>query len=391
MAITTTQLAASYFVHDVPDVRWTSAATAARVRLVITPQNGNTVDFTETYVADADGAVTLRGLAELIEPYVKPCPTPLRQDLVVRHGVWLATVVRAAFTAQLYDASGTTIQPTFHSYAYYASRRTSVTPGATAVWLTRYTERTILAVQPVCLSVLLMDGMSARFVVEGVSEGTVQTATVGIDLSSAASGAANGTAPAYAAVVHYTVADIAEAAAVGQVQRVTAELMKGTTVADSVTFNIDRSHHAQQRVVAFTNCFGMLETEAFTGTDAETTELDNEYAWIDRDFEKTYTREVTEHRLAARFSDKNRRNSLRDITASSDVYLIHENGKDCWQKMTVTALEMTDSHPHTSPPTAYLTLRPSAMHQETVLRQGDTDPSQTRHRIFDYTHDYTFN
>lgn len=390
MAITTTALAASYFVLDVPDLRWTGAADADKVRVVITPRNGEGVDYTEPYVPDADGVVTLRGLAELIEPYVRPCPTPLRQDLVVGHGVWLATVVRASFTAQLLRADGTTITPTFHSYAFYASRRTKATPGATAIWLTRYTERTILSVQPICLSVLLMNTLTAQLVVEGYKNGTLQTVTVPVNLS-AGSGAASGTAPAYAAVVHYTVADLAEAAGMTQVLRATAQLMRSGTMVDSVTFHVDYTHHAQRRVVAFTNCFGMLETEAFTGTDEVGTELEAEFAWVDRDYEKTSTREVTVHRLAARFTAGDRRDSLRDIATSTEVYLIHEEGTDSWQKMTVTGLEMTDTRPHTAPQTAFLTLRPAAMHQEEVDRTGDTDGGQTRHRIFDYTHDYTFN
>lgn len=391
MAITTASLAASYFVLDVPDVRWTGAPAGRRVRVVVNPQNGTPTEFSEAYTPDADGAVTLRGLSEIIEPYVKPCPTPLRQDLVTGHGVWLATVVRASFTAQLYDGSGTTIQPTFHSYAYYASQRTQATPGATAIWLTRYNERTILAEQPLTLSAFLMSDITARFRCEGTdAAGTIHTATVAVDMS-AGQGAASGTAPSYAAVVHYTVADLAAAAAVGTLLRVTAELLRGGTVVDSVTFHIDRTHHAQRRIVAFTNCFGMLETEAFTGADEATTEMEAEFAWMDRDYEKNVTREVTQHRLAARFTGAVRRDSLRDIMASPELYLIHRDGHDCWERQTLTAFEMTDRRPHTAPQTAYLTLRPSAMHQELVDRTGDTDAAQVRHRIFDHTFDYTFN
>lgn len=405
MAIATSSLAASYFVLDVPDVRWSNAAAGKTVRVTITPSNGAGVDLYETYTPDSNGVVTLRGLAELIQPYVKPCPTPLRQNLVTLHGVWLATVSKASFTAQLLNGSNTTISPTFHSYAFYSSRRTQATPGATAIWLTRYTERTILPVQPIALSVLLMQDLTARFVVEGTAAGgtTIQTATVNIPLTSASgtnandesyssvSGAASGTAPTYAAVIHYTVADLALAAGIAVPLRVTAELLRSGTVVDSVTYHIDRTHHAQRRVVAFTNCFGMLETEAFTGTDDEKTELDAEFGWVDRDYEKISTREVTQHRLATQFTDDVRARSLADIAASPEVFLIHADGTDCWEKMTVTAFDLTHNRPRTAPQTAYLTLRPSAMHQEEVQRTGDTDPGQARHRIFDYTHDYTFN
>lgn len=394
--MTTQQLAESYFVLDVPDVRWTDAADGRRVRVVISPQNGEQVDFSENYTPDNNNAVTLRGLSELIQPYVKPCPTPMRQDLVQGHGVWLATVVRASFTAQLYDEpeegqSAQMIGQAFHSYAYYASRRTTATPGSTAMWLTRYTERTVLAVQPLTLSVLLVEGLTARFVVEGLnSQDELQTVTVPIDITGA-EGAALGTAPAYAAVIHYSIPDLTTAAALTKVLRVTAELLREGRAVDSVTFHIDYKHHAQQRVVAFTNCFGMLETEAFTGADDVSTELEAEYAWMDREYEKTCTREVTQHRLAARFTGDTRRDSLRDITASPELFLIHDEGADCWQRMTLTAFEMTDRRPHTAPQTAYITLRPSAMHQEEVARRGDTDSGEVRHRIFDYTFDETFN
>ncbi|MBO4906231.1 MAG: hypothetical protein J5486_04230 [Bacteroidaceae bacterium] len=391
MAIATSQLDASYFVLDLPDVRWTGAQAGKRVRVVITPQNGQAVEFSESYVADTDGAVTLRGLAELVEPYVRPCPTPLRQDLVTGAGVWLATVVRAAVTVQLYKTGNATIQPTFHTYAYYASRRTTAKPGATAMWLTRYTERTIIPAQPITLSVLLQGALSARLLVEGLqTDGTLATATVAPDFS-AADGSSTANAPAYAAVVHYSLEQVASLAAVGQVKRITAELLRSGTVVDSVTFHVDYSHHAQQRIVAFTNCYGMLETEAFTGIDDLTTEMDAEFSWMEREYQKTSTREVTQHRLAARFTSDTRRDSLRDITASPEVYLIHEDGISCWEKVTVTAFEMTDHKPRTAPQTAYLTLRPAAMHQEEVARRGNTDSGHTRHRIFDYTHDYTFN
>lgn len=391
MAITTSTLAASYFVLDVPDVRWTGASAGRRVRVVVNPENGTRVEFSENYTPDNDNAVTLRGLAELIEPYVKPCPTPLRQDLVVRYGVWLATVTRASFTVQLYDDNGSTIQPTFHSYAYYASQRTDATPGTTIMWLTRYHERTIISVQPITLSVFLIEGVTARFVCEGTDDnGNISNATVNADLSSG-QGASAGSAPAYAAVVHYTVAELEWAAHVGTLRRVNAELLYNGSVVDSVTFRIDHSHHASRYVVAFTNCFGMIETEAFTGADEATTEMDAEFSWMDRDYEKTSTREITQHRMAARYTDDVRRNSLRDIMTSLEVYVIHCEGQDCWERHTVTGFEMTDKRPHTAPQTAYITLRPSAMHQEVVTRQGEDDPGQTRHRIFDNTFDYTFN
>lgn len=391
MAIATTSLNSAYFVLDVPDVRWTSAADGKSVRVTIVPENGESVQFTEDYTADADGAITLRGLAELIESYVKPCPTPLRQDLVISHGVWLATVVRASFTAQLFDEEGNTIAPNFHSYAYYASQRTKVTPGATAIWLTRYTDRTISPVQPITLSVLMRSSLTARFVVESVSDGLISTATVAIALPSSASVA--GTPPAYAAVVHYTLADLASAAHVGasEIRRVVAELMSGGSVVDSVTYHIDHRHRPQLHIVAFTNCFGMLETEALSGSDERTTTMDAEYAWIDREYDKTNQALVTADRLCAGHISDAQRQSLQDLAASPEVYLCHDNGTDCWDKMTVVDLEMSDRRPRTSPQTAYVTLRRSARHQEVVDRTGSTDEGDHRDRIFDYTFDNTFN
>lgn len=392
MAIATS-VDSSYFVLDVPDVRWTDADAGRNIKITITPENGEPAEFTEGYVPDADHAVTLRGLSELLQPYVKPCPTPLRQDLLITSGVWLATVTRALWTAQLYTSptDGSAPEPVggpFQSYAYYASQRTDTRPGNAAFWLTRYIERTIQPEQPLVLSAFLTGNLTARVRVTYLSEGVLAQTTFAPSLGEGAA-----IPPSFAAVLHYTLDGIAAAADVdaGSIKIVTFELVRDDSVLDSVTFHIERKHRTQLRIVAFTNCFGMLETEAITGADERTTEMEAEFAWVDRQYEKTTQDEVTAERLAARHMTKQQRDSLRDLAASPEVYLIHENGAECFERMTVTALEMTDRLPHTAPQTAYITLRRSHRHQEVVTRCGDTDPDSTRSRIFDYTFDKSFN
>lgn len=393
MAIATS-VNSSYFVLDTPDVRWTGAAAGEgkNVRVTITPENGAQVQFTEAYTPDEDGAITLRGLAELLQPYVKPCPTPLLQTLVTTSGVWLATVTRASWTAQLFtepdEGDPATVSPTFHSYAYYASQRTCATPGTTAIWLTRYNERWVTPQQPMLLSAFLTSNISVNVRVTYESQGELHQTSFSPTLGA---GAAN--PPSYAAVLHFTLSGIATLANVSaaNIHSVTFRLLVSGSESDSVTFHIDRAHKTQLRIVAFTNCFGMMELESFTGSDERTTEMDAEFAWIDREYEKTDSEEVTVERLSAGHINDVQRSSLRDMAASPEVYLIHENGVACWDKMTVTAVELSDRRPRTAPQTGYITLRRSHRHQEVVSRTGDTDSGGERHRIFDYTFDYTYN
>lgn len=394
MAIATS-VNSSYFVLDVPDVRWTGAAAGEgkNVRVTITPENGAQVQFTEAYSPDEDGAITLRGLAELLQPYVKPCPTPLREDLLRSSGVWLATVTRASWTAQLFtepdEGDPTTVSPTFHSYAYYASQRTNASPGETGIWLTRYTERSMVPTQPIVLSAFLTSSLSVQVRV------TYETAAGTLAQTSFAPTLGNGAAnpPAYAAVLHYTLSGIASAAHVDadSIHIVTVELRRNSTAIDSVTFHIDRTHKTQQRLVAFTNCYGMLETEALIGSNDRTTAMEAEYSWIDREYEKTSQEEITTEHLCAGSISEQQRSSLRDLAVSPEVYIFEEDGSSCFDKVTVTGIEMTDRRPRSAPQTAYIDLRRSHRHQEVVNRTGDTDSGGERHRIFDYTFDSTYN
>lgn len=391
MAIATS-VDSSYFVLDTPDVRWTGAAAGRNVTVTITPSNGTPVFFTEGYTPDADGAVTLRGLAALLQPYVTPCPTPLRPELLTTSGVWLATVTRALWSAQLYDGStpAAPVGAPFQSYAYYASQRTDTRPGSAVFWLTRYTDRVITPEQPMVAAFFLTsDTLAARLRVFHLdTEGAIQTKTVAVALGE---NAVHGTPPSYAAVLHYTLSAVATAAEVtaDSIRIVDFQLLRSGTVIDSVRFRIDRAHRPQLRLVAFTNCFGMLETEALTGADERTTEMSADFAWMDDEYEKTAQQEVTTERLCAGHVTEVQRNSLRDLAASPEVRLFHENGESCFERMTVTAIEMTDRRPRTQPQTAYVTLRRSARHQEVVSRTGDT--GDNRDRIFDYTFDETFN
>ena len=58
--------------------------------------------------------------------------------------------------------------------------------------------------------------------------------------------------------------------------------------------------------------------------------------------------------------------------------------------MTVTDMELKDQRPHTTFQTAFVTLRPSHRHQETVSR-GQSISQEESDGVFDYTFDDSFN
>lgn len=389
-----------YFVLDTPDIRWIDAAAGRTVEIAITPQNGAAVSFTENYTPDSDDAVIVRGLAGLLQTYVSPVPTTgaTFQLLLTTAGVWAATLSLASWTAKLYAADGETqVGSTLTSKAYYASQRTNTRPGLSPIWLSRYTERDIVPQQQLVGCFMMASGISARLrVYYQATDGTLQTVVVTPSLT----GVAATTPPTQAAVLHYTLsalatavnaslpaADIIEA---DDIQQVDFELMQNSAVVDTLRYRIDRTHKKVLRVVAFTNCFGMLETEALTGSEASDTQMEGDYSYMDDQYEKVAQQLVTNARLCAGAVNTERRNSIRDITTSPEVFIIHNGVRSCFERVTVTGLELKDQQPHTTFQTAYITLRPSHRHQEVVSRGAVADTEQLD-GIFDYTFDDSFN
>ena len=397
MAIVNT-VASGYFVLDTPDIRWNDAAQGRMVVVTIAPLNGIPVTFTEQYTPDDNHAVTLRGLSALLQPYVSPCPTSSAtfRTLLTNSGAWIATLSRAQWTATLYQANGTTrVGDALTSYAYYASQRTSTRPGLSAIWLSRYTSRDIVPSQPLIGCFMMMSGVTARLRVyyndgQGVLHETVVTPSL--------NGAVATDPPSQAVVLHYTLSALASAISSientiidkDNIVQVDFELLEGNSVADTLRYRIDREHKKMLRLLAFTNCFGMLETEAFVGSEEEDTVLDAEFSYLDENYEKISQQLVGSSRLCAGHVNDERRRSIRDIATSPEVYLIRRDGSSCFEQMTVTDMELKDQRPHTTFQTAFVTLRPSHRHQETVSR-GQSISQEESDGVFDYTFDDSFN
>lgn len=378
-----------YFVLDTPDVRWPVADGGRVVRVSITPLNGAEASFSENYTPDADGSIVLRGMAGLLQPYTAPCPTPLRRELFTGSGVWLATLSRAQWTATLYKADGTTtVSPVHSSYAYYASQRTNTRPGATAIWLSRYTARDIVPQQPLIACCMLTPDVEARIRVywrddEGLVHESMATPSL--------EGVPEET-PSQAAVLHYRLEALAELVDVdaGSIEQVDFQLINAGEVADTLRYRIDRSHKRMLRVLAFTNCFGMIETEAMTGSEDSNTELEGDFSYMDDQYEKVAQQLVTTSRICAGNVTDERRDSIRDSTTSPEVFIAYGREGCCWQQVTITDLELRDNRPHDTFQTAFLTLRPSHRHQEIVSRGPGVD-KEIIDGIFDYTFDDSFN
>lgn len=378
-----------YFALDTPDVRWAVASEGRMVAVAITPLNGNAATYQEAYVPDGDGCVTLRGLGALLQPYTSPCPTAITQNLLAGSGVWIATLSRAQWTATLYAEDGQTVIPPVHtSYAYYSSQRTNTRPGATAIWLCRYTQRDIVPQQPLLASFMLTPGLSAQIRVRYLDAAGAMHQKL---LTPAIDGVATQT-PSQAAVLHYRLAALATDAGVDAdaIVQVDFELINGNAIADRLRYRIDRTHKKVLRVVAFTNCFGMLETEALTGSETADTTLSGEFAYMDDQYEKVAQQLVTTQRVCAGSVNDERRSSIRDLTTSPEVYLTYGAEGSCFERVTVTDLELRDQRPHTTVQTAFVTLRPSHRHQEVVHRGASVNPELVD-GIFDYTFDDTFN
>lgn len=380
-------LEGGYFVLDTPDVRWPVASTGRTVTVSITPLNGPTSTFSERYTPDGDGSVVLRGLSGLLQSYCFPCPTSLRNDLLTSGGVWLATLSRCQWTAVLTDSEGAQVGDTLTSYAYYSSQRTNTLPGSAAIWLSRYTNREVVPQQPLLASFMLTTGLSARLRIRYMDNGsmheTVYTPTI--------SGTPEAV-PTQAAVLHYRLSDIATAASIeaDSIYQVDFELLNGENLADTLRYRIDRSNKKLLRIVAFTNCYGMLETEAFTGSENSKTEMEGEYSYIDDVYSKISQSLIQTSRMAAGNVTDERHCSLRDLVTSPEVRMVYDADGTCFDQVTVTDLEMEDRRPRTAFQTAYVTFRPSHRHQEVVSRGPSTSP-ETQDGVFDHTFDDSFN
>lgn len=387
-------LEAGYFVLDVPDVRWPVATGYQTVEVEISSDNGRSATFSESYTPDSDGSIVLRGLAGLLAPYTSPCPTPINRNWLTDSGVGIPTLSRVTWTARLYTAAGSAHATVHSSYAYYASQRTNTRPGATAIWLSRYTQRDIAPAQPLLASCMLTPGVSVAVRVTymdaaGTLHAVTATPTVG--------GVAE-TTPSQAAVFHYTLGGITSLARAAADAIVEADavvmvdflLMQGGEVKDTLRYRIDRTPRRLLRVVAFTNCFGMLETEAFDASEDSDLTMEADYSYMDDQYEKVAQQLVRSYRLCAGAVDDERRRSIQDIATSPQVFLIRRDAADCFEQMTVTSVEQKDLRPHREFQTAYVTLRPSHRHQEVVSR-GPAVGQEQLDGIFDYTFDDSFN
>lgn len=388
-------LASNYFVMDMPDVQWTGLGNYEKVsvRVVITPLNGATTQFTETHVPDADGAITLRGLSELLQPYVSPSPTELTAVNLTASSVTLVTVTRASVGLTLFDEEGNSIGSSRSCYVYYSNQPTDTYPGSVLKWLSRYSERTLRRKQRIIASAFLFSGVSASLRVAYVSSGTVATADISVPVIGTAE-----TPPTNVFVLCYSLESIATSIGNGctedDIKIVDVLLLDGQTVVDTIRYRVDRDEPAKHCIVAFTNCYGMFETELFSGTDERTDSMEGEYSWIDRSYEKISEDLISQHRMCAGNITEEQRRSIRDIARSPKVALVYRGEGSVlapaeYEPLTVTAIEITEKQPHTAPQTAYVTLRHAPRHHE-VASRGSGSPTYDD-GIFDYTFDNTYN
>lgn len=384
-------LANNYFVMDMPDVQWTGLTGTVTLRIIITPLNGAVTQITETYVPDNDGAVTLRGLSEMLQPYVSPSPTELAAVNLTNNGVTLATVTRASVGLALFDSEGNSVGSSCHCYVYYSNQKTDTYPGSLRKWLSRYTDRPLFPAQRVTASAFLVDGISAKLRVHYVQDGAVMTADMAVPLTGSAE-----QPPTDVFILCYALEYIA--AAVGcdkeDVKIVDVLLMDGQTTLDTIRYRVDLAEPDSLRIVAFTNCYGMFETEPFTGTDERSDSMEGEYSWIDNTYEKISEEVVSEHRLCAGHISEEQRRSIGDIAHSPKVAIVYKgNGSVLapaeYEPMTVTGIEINDKQPHTEPQTAYVTLRHAPRRHEVASRGAGNATYDDG--IFDYTFDDSYN
>lgn len=389
-------LATNYFVMDMPDIQWTGLGSydSVNVRVTITPLNGSTVQFVERYVPDGSGAVTLRGLAELMQPYVKPSPTDLASVNLTSSGVTIITVTRAQVAFALFDEEGNSVGSSRSCHVYYSNQRTNTYPGSIKKWLSRYSDRPLYKKQRVVASAFCFSGVSVNLRVFWEKNGEVQTANVVPTLTGSSA-----TPPTDAFTLHYSMNDIASAIGNGctddSIRIVDVQLKNSGSVVDTIRYRVDRVQLPRHTMVAFTNCYGMFELEAFTGVDEESTTMEGEYAWMDDSYEKIAESDVTEHHLCAGHVTKEQRRSIEDISHSPKVAIVYKGEGSVlapvdYEPMTVTGIEIPNRHPRTAPQTAYVTLRHAPRHHEVVSR-GSGDSATYDDGIFDYTFDNSYN
>ncbi len=396
MAIVNASLVASdYFVMDLPDIQWTGLSDYDQVTatITITPLNGPQVQFSEAYVPDSDGAVTIRGIAELMQPYVAPSPTELAAINVATGGVNIVTVTRAMLNI-LITADGQSVGSSPTTYAYYSNQRTNTYPSSIKKWLSRYTDRALYPLQRITASAFLFTGSRIFIRAYYDNDGALAETTGEVSISGGSAAAT----PTDAVTLCYTIAQAAAIAgcpADSEVYIIDVMLYDGSTKVDSIRYRMDKDIPKTYVMVAFTNCYGMLEIEAMTGNDEINTSLEGTYAWIDDEYEKIDQSEVTEHHLCAGSITDEQRKSLRDIGQSAKVAIVYKGtgsvlAPSRYEPVTVTGQEIKDTRPHTQPQTAYITLRHAPRRHEIVARGADGSASYDD-GIFDQTFDNTYN
>ena len=393
-----TSIDSSYFVVDVPDFGWSGVPTARALEFTVTPVVGSTVTFTDPCVADGNDSVVFRGLSQLLESYVGGLS--LTSSLFTSSCLSVHALACASFRVTLHlETEETPVTSTLSSVAYYSRSRMSFLPVGCRMWLSRYHRRRVSASHPLVASSFVFPSIDIRLRVSwmsaGVSRLTELSSLAGsASLSLSESFSVYAVTPKDAVVLCYSLSAIASAvtSSVGSpclasdICHVYADLLHSGSVVDTLEFEIDHGHRKLEQLVAFTNCWGMPEVESFTGSDARTTEVDGEYSWMDDAYVKTCGQEVTSHRLCAGSVTEAQRSSLRDLSSSPEVYLLRDGATSCWERQTVTGIEMSDRRPRTQPQTAYVTLRPSERHQEVVSRSV----CPVVEGVFDETFDETF-
>ena len=389
-------LASNYFVMDMPDVQWTGLGEYEKVsvRVVINSLNGTNAEFVETYVPDGSGAVTLRGLSELLQPYVTPSPTELTSINLTNSGVALVTVTRASVALELFDEEGNSISANRQCYVYYSNQHTDTFPGSVKRWLSRYTDRPLYRKQRIIASAFYFSGVSVRLHVSYVQSNAVVTS----DITPYIPGRTASTPPTDAIVLAYDLDDIASSIGQGctkdDIKIVDVQLLENGTVKDNIRYRVDRVKIANHYIVAFTNCYGMFETEVFAGSDEQSETMEGEFSWIDRSYEKISEEVVSEHRLCAGHITAEQRRSILDIAHSPKVAIVYKGEGSVlapvnYEPMTVTAIDIPNRKPRTAPQTAYVTLRHAPRHHEVVSRGAGSATYDDG--IFDYTFDESYN
>ena len=373
--MTVTSFDTSYFALDVPDLS-VAASVKKSVTLTFSADSETLGTVEEIYYPDEDGNILIRGLGELAMSYLKPMPADLFSDSRHVKGwdtgmVTLEVVVENAESVPVTQLSDPPLR--FSTDIYYCNTRCNVTPDSFDGFLNRYSQRTVSPLQPLMLTHIKFAPTSFRWIMRYESGGRI---IEGQRVDSIA----RTVGTLY--LEQYRVQELVPAKVFEVVAECVNEELQQVT--DRVIYKIDHGYRRQQTVFAFTNCFGVWETEALTGADERKDELEGTFGMIDSQYRKVHTELTEEHRVCSGYCSAEQYNSLLDMVRSEHVYLLNDDGT-LGEEVTITGIEFSEKKPHATPNAVYLTYRVSNMHQEVFERKQP----QTG-RIFDDTFDTTF-